>query len=137
MNDPPKVFVSYAHEDLPTVAWEADAMRLGGIDVFLDFQSMRTGADWPDTLLKAVCNASRFILFWSRFSASPIGSVTNVQRRSGFAPSATTTAIFRLSSSTTRPCPRRLKTSSIWIVRARPCLSLHPTQRRLRSDGRG
>ena len=69
MNDPPTVFVSYAHEDLPTVAWEADTMRLGGIDVFLDFQSMRTGADWPDTLLKAVCNASRFILFWSRFSA--------------------------------------------------------------------
>ena len=61
------VFLSYAHEDLPTVMWEADSMRLGGLEVFLDSQSIRTGADWPRTLLDTIHNASRFVLYWSKF----------------------------------------------------------------------
>lgn len=39
------VFLSYAHEDLSHVKWEADTMKIGGLDVFLDVQSLRTGTE--------------------------------------------------------------------------------------------
>ncbi|HZP87957.1 MAG TPA: toll/interleukin-1 receptor domain-containing protein [Burkholderiales bacterium] len=64
------VFLSYAHEDLAIVEWEAGSMRLGGLDVFLDVQSLRTGSEWPKALIEAIRNANRFVLFWSRYSAA-------------------------------------------------------------------
>jgi len=61
----PAVFISYAHLDKPLVLRVVEFLRGGGLNVFVDSQSIPYGDDWRDTLSTSIEKCERVMLFWT------------------------------------------------------------------------
>lgn len=64
------VFISYARLDQPLVARAVEFLRAGGLNVFVDSQSIGYGTDWRQALGDAIENAERVMLFWTAAAAA-------------------------------------------------------------------
>ena len=63
------VFISYARLDQPLVSRAVEFLRGGGLNVFVDSQSIPYGTDWRQALVDAIENAERVMLFWTAAAA--------------------------------------------------------------------
>lgn len=63
------VFISYARLDQPLVSRAVEFLRGGGLNVFVDSQSIGYGTDWRQALVDAIENAERVMLFWTAAAA--------------------------------------------------------------------
>jgi len=63
------VFISYARLDQPLVSRAVEFLRGGGLNVFVDSQSIAYGTDWRQALVDAIENAERVMLFWTAAAA--------------------------------------------------------------------
>jgi hypothetical protein len=63
------VFISYARLDQPVVSRAVEFLRGGGLNVFVDSQSIAYGTDWRQALGEAIENAERVMLFWTASAA--------------------------------------------------------------------
>ena len=61
----PSVFVSYARPDGPTVGKFADALRAAGVDVRIDFEFLRPGDDWAQSIGEHLAAADALVVFVS------------------------------------------------------------------------
>ncbi len=65
-----KVFISYSRKDADVAKQFYNAMRFIGNEVFLDTESIPSGALWETTLAEAISLTDIFMLFWSANSAA-------------------------------------------------------------------
>lgn len=63
------VFISYARIDQSLVSRAVEFLRGGGLQVFLDSQSIAYGADWRQALIQAIEDSERVMLFWTASAA--------------------------------------------------------------------
>jgi hypothetical protein len=63
------VFASYAHEDVEVVRLCVEVYRALGIEVLIDKDSLRSGQDWRQMLMRLIEDADLFQLFWSQASS--------------------------------------------------------------------
>lgn len=61
----PPVFISYAHVDQALVLRVVEFLRGGGLNVFVDSQSLAYGDDWRASLRRAIVGCERVMLFWT------------------------------------------------------------------------
>ena len=66
----PKLFISYAREDLKICKKIEQALCEKGISVWRDQQSIYGGQQWPKAIGEAISSSDFFILVWSRHSAA-------------------------------------------------------------------
>lgn len=59
------VFISYAHVDQALVLRVVEFLRGGGLNVFVDSQSLAYGDDWRASLRRAIVGCERVMLFWT------------------------------------------------------------------------
>ncbi len=64
-----RAFLSYASEDLRTVADIAQLCELQGLKIFFDRTSLRAGTEWGKELREAIIQSDLFILCWSKGAA--------------------------------------------------------------------
>jgi hypothetical protein len=64
------VFISYARLDSAHVGRAVEFLRAGGLNVFVDSQSIPYGADWRQALVQAIDAAERVMLFWTAAAAA-------------------------------------------------------------------
>lgn len=64
-----RVFISYSRIDQPLVSRAVEFLRGGGLQVFLDSQSIAYGSDWRQELVKAIEDSERVMLFWTAAAA--------------------------------------------------------------------
>ena len=64
------VFISYARLDQPQVSRAVEFLRGGGLQVFVDSQSISYGSDWRVALVEAIEKAERIMLFWTAAAAA-------------------------------------------------------------------
>ncbi|MDG4830376.1 TIR domain-containing protein [Solwaraspora sp. WMMD1047] len=61
-----RAFLSYVREDLAAVVKIADALRMVGIDVWMDRTHLKVGDRWADTIKDAISEGDYFLAFFSR-----------------------------------------------------------------------
>ena len=66
MYTPEAVFVSYSHNDTPVVVACRDVYKALGFDVLIDIDTLRSGQQWNDELMRLIDRADIFQLFWSQ-----------------------------------------------------------------------
>jgi len=68
---PRTAFASYSSEDRIDVLQRIDGLKKGmpNIDVFLDFEKLRSGDDWQQKLVAYIRTSDIFYLFWSSAAA--------------------------------------------------------------------
>lgn len=71
----PKVFLSYAREDLQQVEQVYNSLKAAGFDPWLDVKDILPGSQWKFEIEKAIENSDFFLLFVSKKSASKEGYV--------------------------------------------------------------
>ena len=64
------VFISYARLDQHQVSRAVEFLRGGGLQVFVDSQSISYGSDWRVALIDAIEKAERIMLFWTAAAAA-------------------------------------------------------------------
>ncbi|HVU24938.1 MAG TPA: TIR domain-containing protein [Opitutus sp.] len=69
------VFLSYAHEDAPSAKRIADALRAGGIEVWLDEDALRGGDAWDQKIRRQIRDCALFV---------PLISASTQARREGY-----------------------------------------------------
>ena len=66
---PRRLFVSYARADARKVHLLVKLVRATGAPVFLDTDSIPSGAKWREALAEALSNAEAVVVFWSTSAA--------------------------------------------------------------------
>lgn len=67
-----KIFISYSHKDTPVANACRAVYKALGYDVLIDIDSLRSGENWTDALMKLIDRADIFQLFWSQNSAQSV-----------------------------------------------------------------
>ncbi len=67
----PSIFLSYARQDIDTVANLAQQLRALGSTVWRDQDSLRGGQHWPQIIGEAIDTHDVFLLVWSQHAAQP------------------------------------------------------------------
>jgi hypothetical protein len=76
-----KVFISYAHEDLPAARRLYDGLKaVPGVEPWLDKEDLSPGLEWRPAIRKAIREADFFIALLSRRSAAKRGYVQKEMR---------------------------------------------------------
>jgi TIR domain len=65
-----RAFISYVREDAADIDQVADALRLAGVDVWLDRTHLKPGDRWIDVIRGAISTGDYFIAFFSRAYAN-------------------------------------------------------------------
>jgi hypothetical protein len=63
-------FASYSTDDREKVTEAVNLLRTAGINLFIDYITLRGGDDWQDSILNAIRQSNRFYVFWSNSAAS-------------------------------------------------------------------
>ncbi|GEM_PF-1486696 len=66
----PKVFISYARDDLNRALELEQALRAHGVDVWRDQDSIYGGQQWPKVIGEAITDCDAVLLLWSANSAA-------------------------------------------------------------------
>lgn len=66
-----RVFVSYTHGDLGSVKRLVQDLRVHGVDVWIDYESLMLGEEWKPAIHKAIKNADAVIVCVSRKMLHP------------------------------------------------------------------
>jgi hypothetical protein len=69
----PKVFISYAREDLKFAEKVANTLGANGFDVWFDQTSLRTGDRWEDEIEKAMDDSDYVVILLSKNSVTKKG----------------------------------------------------------------
>lgn len=72
---PPRVFMSYAKEDLTLVQALAAELRRAAIDVWIDEEQLLPGQDWELEVKRAICDSQAVLACLSPRSVSKTGYV--------------------------------------------------------------
>ena len=75
MKNKPKLFLSYAHEDIKYARRIFRELTTAGIDVWFDEESLLPGQKWRNEITKAIKNSSFFLALLSSSSVSKKGYV--------------------------------------------------------------
>lgn len=75
MKNKPKLFLSYAHEDIKYARCIFRELTTAGIDVWFDEESLLPGQKWRNEITKAIRNSSFFLALLSSSSVSKRGYV--------------------------------------------------------------
>jgi len=71
----PKIFLSYAREDMGMAKKLYHDLKRYGLDVWLDMKSLLPGDKWKDKIQNAIENSNYFIALLSRRSINKRGFV--------------------------------------------------------------
>src|SRR6266481_3657169 len=75
MRDKPRIFLSYAREDRPSVEQIYVRLRAEGFDPWMDIHDIQPGEKWSSVIGKAIREADFTLVFISRNSVSKRGFV--------------------------------------------------------------
>ena len=68
----PKVFISHSNQDSDETVFIADSLRRAGIDVWVDFENIRGGADWLCEIQAGIQRCDAVVIVLSNSSASSV-----------------------------------------------------------------
>ena len=68
----PKVFVSHSNQDSDETLFIADSLRKAGIDVWVDFENIRGGADWLCEIEAGIQRCDAVVIVLSKASATSV-----------------------------------------------------------------
>lgn len=68
----PKVFISHSNQDSDETLFIADALRQAGIDVWVDFENIRGGADWLCEIEAGIQRCDALVVVLSKASATSV-----------------------------------------------------------------
>ncbi|MDE2854128.1 MAG: toll/interleukin-1 receptor domain-containing protein [Chloroflexota bacterium] len=68
----PKVFISHSNQDSDETLFVADALRRAGIDVWVDFENIRGGADWLCEIQAGIQRCDAIVVVLSQASAGSV-----------------------------------------------------------------
>ncbi len=68
----PKVFISHSNQDSDETLFLADALRRAGIDVWVDFENIRGGADWLCEIQAGIERCDAVVVVLSQASAGSV-----------------------------------------------------------------
>lgn len=68
----PKVFISHSNQDSDETLFIADSLRRAGIDVWVDFENIRGGADWLCEIQAGIQRCDAVVVVLSKASASSV-----------------------------------------------------------------
>lgn len=68
----PKVFISHSNQDSDETLFVADSLRQAGIDVWVDFENIRGGADWLCEIEAGIQRCHALVVVLSKASATSV-----------------------------------------------------------------
>lgn len=68
----PKVFVSHSNQDSDATLYIADSLRQAGIDVWVDLENIRGGADWLCEIQAGIQRCDAVVIVLSKSSATSV-----------------------------------------------------------------
>ena len=68
----PKVFISHSNQDSDQTLYVSDALKRAGIDVWVDFENIRGGADWICEIEAGILRCDAVVVVLSAASASSV-----------------------------------------------------------------
>ena len=68
----PKVFISHSNQDSGETLFIADSLRRAGIDVWVDFENIRGGADWLCEIEAGIQRCDAVVVVLSKASATSV-----------------------------------------------------------------
>ncbi len=68
----PKVFISHSNQDSEETLFIADSLRRAGIDVWVDFENIRGGADWLCEIQAGIQRCDAVVIVLSKSSANSV-----------------------------------------------------------------
>ncbi len=68
----PKVFISHSNQDSDETLFIAESLRRVGIDVWVDFENIRGGADWLCEIEAGIQRCDAVIIVLSKSSANSV-----------------------------------------------------------------
>lgn len=68
----PKVFISHSNQDSDETLFVADSLRRAGIDVWVDFENIRGGADWLCEIQAGIQRCDAVVVVLSKSSANSV-----------------------------------------------------------------
>ena len=68
----PKVFISHSNQDSKQTLYISDALKRAGIDVWVDYENIRGGADWLCEIQAGIARCDAMVVVLSRASADSV-----------------------------------------------------------------
>ncbi|MCY3976775.1 MAG: toll/interleukin-1 receptor domain-containing protein [Chloroflexi bacterium] len=68
----PRVFISHSNQDSEETLFVADALRQAGIDVWVDYENIRGGADWLCEIEAGIQRCDAVVIVLSKASATSV-----------------------------------------------------------------